>query len=293
MTAALRARLELLAAAVLFSTGGAAVKACTLGAWEVAGLRAAIAALTLLAVLPASRRGWSRGTALVAVAYAATVILFVRANKMTTALNAIFLQSTSPLYLLLLGPFVLGERVKRRDVVFIAVLAAGLSMFFVGIEAPAVTAPDPLRGNVVALVSGVACALMMIGLRWLNRSGADAAPGAVVAGNLVAFLVAAPVVFPLHDVAGRDWMVLAYLGVVQIGGGYALLVNALKHVGALEASLLMFIEPVLSPCWAWLLHGERPGSWSLLGGAVILTATAWHAWSGARSDRLPAEVAAS
>ena len=293
MSIALRCRLQLLAAAVLFSTGGAAVKACSLGAWEVAGLRAAIATVALLVMLPAARRGWSWRTALVALAYAGTVILFVRANKMTTALNAIFLQSTSPLYILLLGPFLLQERVKRRDGVFMGVLAVGLCLFFVGVETPAVTAPAPLAGNVLALFSGIACALMMMGLRWLNRGGGDAAPAAVVLGNVFAFAIAAPMAFPLGDVSGRDWAVLAYLGVLQIGLAYALMVQALRHVGALEASLLMFIEPVLSPCWAWLLHGEGPGRWSIAGGLVILAGTAWHAWHGVRREPLPAEVGAS
>jgi drug/metabolite transporter, DME family len=132
-----------------------------------------------------------------------------------------------------------------------------------------------------------------VGLRWLNRGGGDAAPAAVVLGNLVAFAVCAPLVLPLGEVSGRDWLVLAYLGVFQIGLGYALMITALRHVGALEAALLMFIEPVLSPCWAWLLHGERPGRWSIAGGLVILAGTTLHAWSGVRRDTLPAKAAAS
>jgi drug/metabolite transporter (DMT)-like permease len=105
----MRHRIQLLAAAALFSTGGAAIKACSLTSWQVAGLRSGIAALVLLLV-PAARRGWTPRAWLVGAAYAATVVLFVQANKLTTSAATAFLQSTAPLYVLLLAPHLLGER---------------------------------------------------------------------------------------------------------------------------------------------------------------------------------------
>jgi DME family drug/metabolite transporter len=294
VTVALRSRLQLFAAAVLFSTGGAAIKACSFDAWEVTGLRAAIAGLALALVLPAARRGWSWRTVLVALSYALTVIVFVRANKLTTALNAIFLQSTSPLYIVLLGPLLLHERARRRDVLFMAVLAAGLSLFFIGLDPPVRTAPDPFQGNVMALVSGLSCGLMMMGFRWLGRGGAPGGSptAAVVVGNLIAFSVCLPLALPLTAAGPRDWAVIGYLGLVQIALAYFLMVEGLRHVPALEASLLMFIEPVLSPIWAWLLHGERPGLFSLAGGVVILAATLGHAWAGVQ-DAAPTDAEAA
>ena len=89
-------RLQLLATAVLFSTGGAAIKASALSTWQVASFRSGIAALVLLVALPSARRFWTRRSLLVGLAYAATTILYVAANKLTTAANAIFLQSTAP-----------------------------------------------------------------------------------------------------------------------------------------------------------------------------------------------------
>jgi drug/metabolite transporter, DME family len=168
--------------------------------------------------------------------------------------------------------------VKRRDLAFMAVLAIGLVLIFMGTEAPVATAPDPVRGNVLAAMSGLACGLMLIGLRWLERDAPGSAATAVVVGNAAAFLAGALKAFPLHARA-VDWMIVAYLGVFQIGLGYVLLLWALRKVGALEATLLLFIEPVLSPLWSWLLHGERPGAWSLAGGALILAATAVKTWS--------------
>ena len=112
------ARAQLVAAALLFSTGGAAIKWVDFGAMQIAGLRSGIAAFALLLLLPAARRGWSWRTAVVAVGYAATLVLFVVANRLTTAANTIFLQSTAPLYLLLLGPWLLKEPIHRRDFAF-------------------------------------------------------------------------------------------------------------------------------------------------------------------------------
>ena len=114
---------------------------------------------------------------------------------------------------------------------------------------------------------------MMMGLRWLGAGAGGAAAAAVVAGNLMAFAVALPFALPLA--AGpADAAILVYLGVFQIGIAYPLLLRALRHLSAIEASLLLFVEPVLSPVWAFLVHGERPGAWAIAGGALILAATA-------------------
>jgi len=170
MTASpIRSRLLLVAAAILFSTGGAAIKSATLTGWQVACFRSGVAALVLLAALPQARRGWSWRIAPVAAAYAATLIAFVMANRLTTSADAIFLQSTAPLYLLLLGPLLLKEPIHRAGLFYMLAVAAGMALFFVGGQPVLATAPDPPRGNLVALFSGLAYALTLAGLRWLGR----------------------------------------------------------------------------------------------------------------------------
>ncbi|MEO8637254.1 MAG: DMT family transporter [Gemmatimonadales bacterium] len=279
-----RARVEILVVAVLFSTGGAAIKAAQFTSWQVAGLRSGIAALAVWLLVPGARkipRGTLGVTLLVAVAYAATLILFVLANKLTTAANTIFLQSTAPLYILLLGPLLLREAITRRDLTFMAAVGAGMALFFVGRQATFATAPDPVRGNLLALLSGVSYAAMLLGLRWMGTRGASPA-AAVAVGNLLAFLVALPNLFPLGGHGVVDWSVIVYLGVFQIGLAYALLTRAIPHVPALEASLLLFLEPALNPLFAWAVHGESPTRWALLGGVIIIGATAVKAWIDAR-----------
>ena len=271
----LRSRLAILAAAILFSTGGAAIKATELTGWQVASFRSGVAAIALLLMLPAARRGFSTLPALVGVVYAATMILFVLANKLTTAASTIFLQATAPIYLVLLGPWLLKEPIRRRELTFMVALGGGLALFFVGREAGSATAPDPFKGNILAALSGVCWALAVTGLRFMGKAGrpAGAAAAGVVLGNVFAFLFCLPAALPVASVRPSDAAIVVGLGVFQIGLAYVLLNHGLRHVGALEASLLLLAEPVLNPLWAWLVHGERPSAWTLSGGAVIVAAT--------------------
>jgi drug/metabolite transporter (DMT)-like permease len=281
-------RLKVLGAAALFSTGGAAVKATTLSAWQVAGFRSAVAAAALWLVLPDARRGHGPRTLAVGAAYAATMILYVTANKLTTAANAIFLQSTAPMYVLLLGPRLLGERIRTADLALTGVLGLGMAAFFVGSEAPLLTAPDPVRGNVLAALSGFTWALTILGLRWVGREdgpsrAAGAAP-AVVAGNAITCAVCLPAALPVGASVPLDWAVIVYLGLFQIGLAYVLLTRGVRALPALEVSLLLLVEPVLNAVWALAVHGERPGPWSAAGCALIFVATTVRVLAGRRSS---------
>jgi len=272
-----RARWALLATAALFSTGGAAIKACSFSALQVAGLRTGIAALMFLALLPAARRLPTGREWLVGCAYAGSLVLYTLGNKRTTAANAIFLQSTAPIYILFLGPWLLREKVHLRDLAFFVVAAAGLSLFFLEVGPAQATAPEPLLGNLYSLGSGLCWALTLVGLRWLGTRGPNVS--AVLAGNLVAFAVCLSAVLlgdpPLASASAQAWLVVAWLGVFQVGLAYVLLTSAIRHVPAFEAAVLLLIEPLLNPVWAWLVHGEQPGPWALLGGAILLGATLW------------------
>jgi drug/metabolite transporter, DME family len=276
-----RAALALLLASVLFSTGGAAIKAVDFNGWQIIALRSIVAGLTLVLLVPAARRGWGWRPGIVGAAYAATSICFVLATRLTTSASAIFIQSASPLYVLLLGPLLLKERIARRDLVFMVPIAIGLGLFFLGTERPIATAPDPLAGNLIAALSAVAFAFAVIGLRWLGRGGGiqGATPiTAAAMGNLIACVATLPMTLPLGMHSGVDWAILIYLGVFQIGLAYVLVARAITRVTALEASVLLLLEPVLNPVWSWIVHGEIPGAAALAGGALVLGATAARAW---------------
>lgn len=281
-----RDRLMVLAAAILFSTGGAAVKACSLSGWQVACFRSAVAAVAIFALIPAARRAWNVKTLLVAIAYAATMISFVLANKLTTAANAIFLQGSAPLYVLLLSPFLLGEKIQRRQLIFMATLAVGMFFFFVGNQPVIVTAPNPDLGNIFGAVTGLSYGLCIMGLRWLGRGSDDpgATIGAVCCGNLLAAVVTLPLAMPVASSTPTDWAMVIYLGLFQIAIAYVFLTRGVARVPALEASLILIAEPVLSPVWAWLVHAEVPTAWALVGGAIILGATAAMTFASPRES---------
>src|SRR5262249_5478687 len=216
-----RVRLEVLAGAVLLSTGGAAIKLCGLTSWQVASFRSGVATLAFLWLAPAARRDFDRTALLAGVAYATTMILFVLGNKLTTAANTIFLQSTAPLYVLVLSPWLLGEPVRRSDVAVMVTMVVGLALFFVGEQPALATAPAPMRGNVIAALAGLTWALTVMAVRWMSRDPERSVGGMLIIGNALAFLVCLPLALPVQG-APRDWAVIIYLGVVQIALAYRL-----------------------------------------------------------------------
>jgi drug/metabolite transporter (DMT)-like permease len=272
-------------ASTLFSTGGVAVKSIAFTGWQVAGLRSGIAAAALFMLVPSTRRRWDLKTLAVSSAFATTMILFILANKNTTAANAIFLQAAAPLYLLFLAPLMLREPVRKADLVAMAAIALGLVLVMSGAVAPTTIAPHPHLGNTVAVISGVSLAFTTIGLRWLGgmEDGEARKDAVLVCGNFLSFVACIPFAFPFGGARPFDWALITYLGVVQIGVAYWLVMRGLRGVPAVEASLLMMIEPALNPIWVWLIHGEAPGRIALLGGAIILASSVGRALA----DRAP------
>jgi len=276
-----KAVLQVIVAAVLFSTGGAAIKDVAFSGMQVASIRSGIAAAALLLWMR-GRIVWSWPTLGIGAVYAATLTLFVTSTKLTTSANAIFLQSTAPLSIVLLAPLLLGERFRSRDLVFLAAVGAGLAMCFMGRFEATVTAPDPATGNLLGVICSVTWALTLIGLRWGERHGARIGISAVVVGNAMAFAVGVPFLSPLPSASAGEWATMAYLGVFQIAVAYICLTSAVAHLPALDVSLLLLLEPVLNPIWTWFVRGEEAGIWTLVGGAIIVVATAGKAMYDSR-----------
>lgn len=312
------AALQAMAAGLLFSTGGAAVKATDLDAWQVAGTRSFIAAAVLLAALPAARRwagGAGRTGAVAAVSawwsnparrrallltlgtgccYCLTLVLFVHANKRTTAAETIFLQATAPLFVLLLSPILLRERPEGRQLWFVPLFGAGLVMAFFGGADAAATAPDPRTGNVLAAFCGLAYGLTLMGLRAAGRplspgrgtgtpgeassagdGAAIRAPGiaAAACGNVIVCFACLPVMASLRSADPGDLAVVAFLGLFQVALGYVFVTRAARVLEAPVLALLLLLEPALTPFWAMWIHGEQPHLLTWLGGGVVALAT--------------------
>ncbi|MCY3966077.1 MAG: DMT family transporter [Acidobacteria bacterium] len=318
MTLRSSAAFQAIVAGILFSTGGAAVKATQLDAWQVAGTRSLIAAAVLLVAIPAARRwaggvsrasrvpaaiGWWRSpqrrrafllTLGTGCCYCLTLLLFVHAAKRTTAAETIFLQSTAPLFVLLLSPLLLRERPDGRQLLFVPLFGAGLVMAFFGGADAAATAPDPRTGNVLATFCGLAYGLTLIGLRAAGRSppagraagasggtssagdGAAArAPGiaAAACGNVIVCLACLPVMAPLNSAAPGELLIVVYLGLFQVALAYVFVTRAARVLQAPVVALLLLLEPALTPFWAMWFHGEQPHLLTWLGGGVVALAT--------------------
>jgi drug/metabolite transporter (DMT)-like permease len=163
-----------------------------------------------------------------------------------------------------------------------AAIVVGLGLCFAGQPQPTVTTPNPSLGNLLGMAAGVAWAATLMGLRAVQRERSDAAPDAglstVVVGNAIACVGALPFAWPIPSAPTGEWLTLVYLGAIQIALAYVCLSAAIRHLPALEASLLLLLEPVLNPLWTWIVRGEEPGPWALLGGTVIVVATAFKVW---------------
>lgn len=276
------ARLYALAATILFSTGGAAIKTGAFTGMQVSAVRAGVAVLALL-LLVRGRVDWSPRMWGIGAVYATSLTLFVNATKLTTAANAIFIQSTAPLWIVLVGPFLLHERLRRRDVVYMLAVGAGVAFCFVDRPAVTATAPDPALGNLLAVVTSVTWAFTLMLLRRAERASPGVGLSAVIVGNVLACAAGLPFAVPLPAAPAVEWATLAYLGIIQIGLAYVCLTRAMAHLPALEVSLILLLEPVLNPMWTWLIRGEEPGAWVIAGGAIIVGATAVKAVSDSRA----------
>ena len=248
--------------ALIWSSGGLAIKLIDLHPMALTGVRSALSALTL-AVLLRGRLRLDLSPAMLgaALGYAGLLITNVAATKLTTAANAILLAYTAPIYVALLAPFVLKEKTRPTDWLFIGLTLGGMVLFFLD-----KLSASGLWGNVLAVGTGVSYAVFTLGM----RAQKSASPvESVLLGHGITALVGLPFLsLGLPDGAGL--LGLLYLGVVQQGLSLMLYVWCIKRLGALEAILIMTLEPILNPVWVALGYGELPGKWALLGGAVVM-----------------------
>jgi DME family drug/metabolite transporter len=272
-TAAYSPLLLVLGAAILWSTGGLFIKATHLSAYELSFGRSLLAAITIAIFTRREGFGINRISAVTSILYAALLILFVLATKLTTAANAIFLQYTAPVYVLILEPLFYKEKFRGRDFVTVAACVAGMSLIFVG-----KLRPQDVNGNLFALASGVCFALFFLLLRHSKARDVNRASSAIY-GNLIVVLICAPAFIGAtqRGISAADFGCIAYLGVIQIGFAYLLFTLAMaRGVRSLDAGIIGYVEPVLNPIWVFLFIGEQPSGWAIIGGAIIIASVIVH-----------------
>ena len=275
--------LLIVAAALLWSTGGIGIKAIADSALKVSFYRSLFAFVALLFFFRGrvlTRRWRSTGAFAFAIfSYGACLTSFVVATKLTTAANAIFLQYAGVVWVLLFSPLVVREPMRSRDVIAIAVAMSGMALFFVGkFEARG------MAGNAMALVSSVFFAALILSLRREH----DAAESSITWGNAALALALLPFVARDLALTPRSFSVLLFLGLFQIAFAYVLFVRGLKYVTATEASLTGMLEPVSNPIWVLLFLGERPSPFAIGGAIIVLSAIGWHTLGGEPASEMPA-----
>ncbi len=256
------AYLMLIIAALLWSLGGLFIKLVDLSPIIIAGIRSLGAAVVFIFYIKKPKWYWGKYFIGGILFYSSMVILYVVSIRLTTAANAIFLQFTAPLWVVIFGYFILKETVSKFDILAMLFIFLGMGLFFI----------DDLTfygfwGNIMALVSGICFALVTV----LIRKEKDYAFEIVLFGNLITALICFP--FILEGFGGSsklDLLIIFALGVFQLGIPYLLYTKALKYVKAIDAILTGMIEPVLNPIWVFLFIGEVIGEWAFIGGLMVL-----------------------
>lgn len=262
------------AASLLWSTGGLLIKMVDWNPIAIAGMRSGISSVVMLIFwymltkrLP---KRLDKTALFAAVNYVVLVMLFVSANKLTTSANAILLQFTAPAWAIVIGGAFFNEKFVKKDYITVFVVFLGMVLFFLGDLGGGKTI-----GNIIAIISGISMAMMIILLKRVKNHK----PLEVVFwGNLLTFIIAIPfygtITFTQSNTLG-----ILLLGVFQLGISYIFFTKGIQNVSVLEGILIPVLEPLLNPVWVLIGTGEMPSQYALIGGAIVLVAVIFHSLS--------------
>ena len=275
--------LEMIACAMLWSIAGIFIKLLPWHGLAVASLRSLIAGTTvaIYMALRHYRFSLNRRTLTAGFFAGATYLCFVMANKLTTAANAIVLQFTSPVFIVLFSALLYRTKIRKADLAVVLIVLGGITLFFFDRLGPSTAA-----GNLVAIASGAFMAGMYLSV---DRLALQERFSAIVIGQAFTFLAGLPTVLMTRpELNGTTLACILILGVFQLGLSYILYVRASASCPALACCLLGAVEPLLNPVWVMIFDGETPGPFALAGGLVVITAvTAWTVWDGRQPKAQP------
>lgn len=265
--------------ALLWSTGGILIKLTNWDALSIAGTRSLIGAITMMVVLRRFPRFFVKSEdgsinkketvdrILGMIMYAATMIFYVFANKLTTSANAILMQYTNIIYIIAFGPLLLGEKNTTIDFCSSIGIFAGM-ILLVSDGFSQSNGSSSLLGCIFGLVSGIAFGFTTIFMRRQKDGNPE---DSFILSHLLTFIVAIPAIISsgtpdLQSIGG-----LFALGIFQIGLPSILYSVGITRVNALSAALITMLEPLMNPIWVFLFYGEKPSITTIFGGIIILT----------------------
>ncbi len=251
-------------AAILWSSGGLFIKLVTLTPMQISFFRCSVAAITFAIIFRKKILQYNRLTVLNSFFYAGVLFFYVIAMKKTTAANAIFLQSTAPIYVLIFEPIINKTRYDKNNFITIGICFFGMILFFLGD-----LTPGQLEGNIYGLMAGILFAAFFLGMKKNERKFQESS---IFLGNIIVAFICVPFIFTIDDLTFSDLWMVSFLGVFQIAIAYAFFSFGLKRVLAVEASIISMVEPVLTPFWVFIGYREVPSTATIIGGFIIIVA---------------------
>ena len=278
-----KAMLLMALCACLWSISGIFIKWISWSPFLIAGGRSLISAAVLGLFMTVSRIGIQvcRSSICAGISLGVSFLCFVSANKLTTAANAIVLQYTSPIFILIISALFLHQQIKKREAAVVCAAAAGILLFFLD-----QLSPGNIAGNFLGILAGFFLSIMfvLIGLAGNNDS---IRMSGILFAHIFTALVGIPVgaVFTA-SISTREICLILILGIFQLGIPYILYAIAAKDCSPLACSLIGMLEPLLNPVWVFLFDGESPGPFALAGAVIVITAVACWCVIENRNQRL-------
>ena len=273
MTKETKSIFEMIICASLWSIAGIFMKLLPWNGFAISSLRSLFAGLTIAVfmLLTKIRFTLNKKTILSGILTGLVYTCFTCANKLTTAANAIVLQFTSPVFILIINAVLFGQKVKKVDVITVLFTLLGIALFFFD-----QLKPGYIFGNIVAILAGLFMAGMFVAVG--NIEGQERF-SAILIGQICTFLIGLPfVIITKPEINIYTFSYIAILGIFQLGISYILYIKATRYCPPLACCLLGVIEPLLNPVWVMIFDGEKPGLFALIGGIIILvTVTLWCA----------------
>lgn len=260
---------------ILWSTAGIFIKLIPWNPISIAGFRSFIS-LSIMYIYMKSQKipfKFTKTSFISGISLAATFSFFVAANKFTTSANAIVLQSTAPVFILIISAVFLNKKFLKADIITVIITLLGIALFFLD-----QLSPNGILGNIFGVLAGLFVAIMYVSVG--NSNDESTRMSGIFIGHIFTSLIGIPIFFITKQQPTTISIIcILFLGIFQLGIPYILMAKAIKYCPALMCSLLGIIEPLLNPIWVFIFDGEAPGLFAVLGGIiVIITITIWCIW---------------
>lgn len=276
----------MLICAALWSVAGIFIKLIPWNGFAVAGMRSLIAGLTIAVYMLITRRRYilSHRTVIGGIMTAGVYTCFTVANKLTTAANAIVLQFTCPVFIVILSAIFLKQKIRKNDLAVVIATLAGIALFFFD-----QLKPGYILGNFVAIAAGMFMAVMFI---LVGNMEGDERFSTITNGQFLTFFVGLPFIIATKpEFTAAATASILVLGVFQLGISYILYVKSTQYCPPLACCLLGALEPLLNPVWVLIFDGERPGVWALIGGIIVVVSiTLWCTFDRDKKEPVKSEA---